>query len=66
MRQLGQVEVLAKVPWYQSENFWLGLTSSLLASAIFWYFIVDLFPASHPHRTGHGRKDDEKDDEATS
>lgn len=59
MKQLGQVEVLARIPWYQNENFWLGFSSSLLASAIFWYFVVDLFPEVHPHRKGHETKDDD-------
>lgn len=44
MKQLGQVEVLSPKPWYLHENFWMGVTSSLIATAIFWYWIHDVWP----------------------
>lgn len=44
MRRLGQVEVLSPKPWYLNETFWMGVTSSLVATAVFWYWIHDVWP----------------------
>ena len=38
------VYVPAPTAWMTNPTFWMGVASSLVATAIFWYFIHDIWP----------------------
>lgn len=46
----------AQQNWLQQPAFWMGVASSLVAAAIFWYVVHDIWPVEAPD--GHNEKDE--------
>lgn len=41
----------SQTTWFHQPTFWMGVASSLVATAIFWYIVHDVWPIDDPPTT---------------
>ena len=58
-----EIVMVASTPWYRNENFWMGVSSSLIASVIFWYilkdWVVDPYEPNQPDEPEEGEESED-------